>query len=319
MQNVTVDRDKYIGGSDIPIIMGLSPFKSRFDLLLEKAGLKDNDFEGNDYTEYGNKIEPLIRKFINNDQDLKFKEDKIVKGNYRYHDDGNDSKEKILLEIKSTSQIKNELECAEDLKDYKLYVVQMLKGMDLREYDDGILAIYKRPDDFRKQLGEDNVVFEDERLKYLHFRISDNQFLQVWIEEINDSCEKFLIDKEKLRENPMLTEEDLMPMDITNISNEIIKLEESIKSIKPIEEKIATLKEQLCEEMKKADIKTWETPGGIKITYVEGKESSEETIKIFNEKLFIEENPDLYEDYMIEETKKISGRKPYVKITLPKE
>ncbi len=44
--DVTIDRDKYIGGSDIPAIMGLSPFTSRWDLLLEKAGLKERDFFG---------------------------------------------------------------------------------------------------------------------------------------------------------------------------------------------------------------------------------------------------------------------------------
>ena len=38
--NVEVERYKYIGGSDIPIIMGISQFKKRFDLLLEKAHLK---------------------------------------------------------------------------------------------------------------------------------------------------------------------------------------------------------------------------------------------------------------------------------------
>ena len=47
MQAVTIDRDKYIGGSDIPIILGISHFKSRFDLLLEKAGLQENEFRSN--------------------------------------------------------------------------------------------------------------------------------------------------------------------------------------------------------------------------------------------------------------------------------
>ena len=65
MQNVKVDRDKYIGGSDIPIIMGISQFKTRFELLLEKAGLKENTFDGNEYTEYGNIMEPKIRDYIN--------------------------------------------------------------------------------------------------------------------------------------------------------------------------------------------------------------------------------------------------------------
>ena len=31
-ETVNKDREKYIGGSDIPIIMNLSPFKRRFDL-----------------------------------------------------------------------------------------------------------------------------------------------------------------------------------------------------------------------------------------------------------------------------------------------
>jgi len=53
MQNVKVDRDKYVGGSDIPIIMNISPFKTRWELLQEEAGLIKNEFTGNQYTEYG--------------------------------------------------------------------------------------------------------------------------------------------------------------------------------------------------------------------------------------------------------------------------
>ena len=64
-ETVKQDRDKYIGGSDIPVIMNLSPFKSRFDLLLEKAGYKEDAFEGNVYTKYGNTMEPKIRAAIN--------------------------------------------------------------------------------------------------------------------------------------------------------------------------------------------------------------------------------------------------------------
>ena len=42
--DVAEGRDKYIGGSDIPVIMGLSPFKTRWQLLLEKAGLEESSF-----------------------------------------------------------------------------------------------------------------------------------------------------------------------------------------------------------------------------------------------------------------------------------
>ena len=63
-KSVSEDRHLYIGGSDLPIIMGISSFKSRFDLLLEKAELKENDFDGNSYTEYGNVMEEKIREYI---------------------------------------------------------------------------------------------------------------------------------------------------------------------------------------------------------------------------------------------------------------
>ena len=61
-ETVKKDREKYIGGSDIPIIMNLSPFKSRYDLLLEKAGYKEDTFSGNIFTEYGNIMEEKIRE-----------------------------------------------------------------------------------------------------------------------------------------------------------------------------------------------------------------------------------------------------------------
>ena len=76
MQNVKVDRDKYIGGSDIPIMMNISPFKTRWELLQEKAGLVENTFDGNQYTEYGNVLEPKIRDYINESQKDKFVEGK---------------------------------------------------------------------------------------------------------------------------------------------------------------------------------------------------------------------------------------------------
>ena len=145
MQPVTIDRDKYIGGSDIPIIMGISPFKTRFDLLLEKAGLKENNFTGNEYTEYGNILEPKIRNYINFTDEINgygggFEEYKTIKGDVRCHLDGFNEHE--VLEIKTTSQIH------EDINDYKTYLVQLLFYMQTVNVEFGLLAVYERPTDF---------------------------------------------------------------------------------------------------------------------------------------------------------------------------
>lgn len=128
--SVSKDRDKYIGGSDIPIIMNLSPFKSRYDLLLEKAGYKEDTFEGNIYTEYGNKMESKIRDYLNRISDgAPFIEGKHVREaqgdeiiGVRIHTDG----ERTIaiytevLEIKTTNKI------YKFIKDYKIYLVQLL-------------------------------------------------------------------------------------------------------------------------------------------------------------------------------------------------
>jgi predicted phage-related endonuclease len=125
--SVKQDRDKYIGGSDIPIIMEISSFKSRYDLLLEKAGLKDNDFNGNVYTEYGNTMEPKIREYVNRSFKVpfRFKEGKHVREaedgepiGIRCHTDGEN--QEYILEIKTTSQI------YETVDEYKSYLVQLL-------------------------------------------------------------------------------------------------------------------------------------------------------------------------------------------------
>ena len=174
MQNVTIDRDKYIGGSDIPIIMGISPFKTRFDLLLEKAGLKENDFNGNEYTEYGNILEPKIRDYINNQCLSKkiYKEDKKIIDDIRCHVDGFNGE--TVLEIKTTSQVHDNVD------DYKIYLVQLLFYMQYMNVDKGLLAVYERPDDFNEE-------FDENRLKTYYISIDNYKEM---IEQINKAVDQ---------------------------------------------------------------------------------------------------------------------------------
>lgn len=74
--SVSVDRWRYLGGSDVPIMMNLSSFKTRWQLLQEKARITEDEFEGNAYTEYGNEMEKKIRGFVNVAFDRKFVEGK---------------------------------------------------------------------------------------------------------------------------------------------------------------------------------------------------------------------------------------------------
>ena len=299
MQAVTIDRDKYIGGSDIPIIMGISPFKTRFDLLLEKAGLKENNFEGNAYTEYGNILEPKIRDYVNQKYEFNFIETKTIVDDCRYHADGDDEEKKCMLEIKTTSQIH------ENVRDYKHYIVQLLKGMMMKDYKKGILAVYERPDDFNEE-------FDKERLNVYYVEI---ELYKDWCDEINKAVDQFRIDLVKVKENPFITEEELLPVDLTELSNKVVTLENQLTEMKKVELQVKELKTQLKAAMEKNNIKKWETPNGVKITLV--ADGEDKIIKKFNEQLFKENNLDLWDKYSEDVVQK--GKTGYVKITLPKE
>lgn len=295
--SVIKDRDKYIGGSDIGIIMDISPFKTRFDLLLEKAGLKENTFVGNEYTEYGDKLEPKIRDFINETlyQKNPFKPNCKIVGKFRGNCDGENHTS--ILEIKTTSQIH------QDVNEYKLYLVQLLKYMEIYEKGKGVLAIYNRPEDFKEE-------FDNKRLQIFVIDIDNYKDL---LKEINEAIDKFLIDLEKLKGNPFLTEEDLLPKDLTIFANSVLQLESDVIKAKKIIEKYEEEKEKLRLAMINANVRKWETPNGIKITTIDGTEDVK--INVFDEETFKKENKELFDKYQIKKTKK--GRKGSLRITLP--
>jgi len=295
--NVTLHRHKYIGGSDIPIIMGISPFKSRFDLLLEKAELKESDFDGNEYTEYGNVLEPKIRDYINSGLEDVFVEDTIIKENLRGNFDG--ISDVAVLEIKTTSQIKK------TVKGYKNYLVQLLFYMQLAEKELGLLAVYERPSDFNEE-------FDAERLTTFPIDINDYQEL---LAEINHAVESFRTDLIKIKSNPLLTEEELQSNELVSISDKLVKFELALAEYDEIKKQRDEMKEKLKALMEQEGVKKWTTNNGTQITLI--PEGVDSTVETFDEKAFKTENEEVYKKYLVEKTKK--GRKGYVKITIPKE
>lgn len=305
--SVKQDRDRFLGGSDIPIIMNLSPFKSRFDLLLEKAGYKEDSFEGNIYTEYGNKLEPKIRDHINSLREVTLS-DPFVEGKHireasddeiigvRIHTDGEN--DNAILEIKTTSQIHKSID------DYKIYLVQLLFYMVNTGKARGLLAVYERPEDLSEE-------FDPSRLQTFYINLEDYTEL---CSEISDACEKFIEDLQKVKDNPFMTEEELLPTEITDITARILAFESQLDYLKSIEKKIKDDKARLKDAMQACGVKSWTTPNGYKITLVPDGEDT--TKKIFNESKLKETDPDTYNKYL--EDTIVKGRSGYVKITAPK-
>lgn len=292
MQNVKVDRDKYIGGSDIPIIMNISPFKTRWELLQEKAGLIENDFNGNQYTEYGNALEPKIRDYINEFQKDKFVEGKDIIGDIRCHTDG--INKTTVLEIKTTSQIHHNLD------DYKYYLVQLLFYMKYTKRKKGILAIYHRPKDFNEEFYDINLITYDVDIK-------DYKDL---IEEIDLAVDDFRNDLRRIKENPFMSETDLEPVELIEKINELKEVEEELKGYDKLVEKKDYLKTEIkncMDNIGKSSIMS----DFAKITRVADTKDTE--VEVFDIERFKAENEALYEEYLKTEIKK--GKSGYLKMT----
>ena len=298
--DVTIDRDKYIGGSDIPIIMGLSTFRTRWQLLLEKAGLEQNNFGGNDYTEYGNIMEPKIREYVNETYYTNFAPHQIIDGDLRANMDGFNGE--IVLEIKTTSNF------GAGVHDYRHYLVQLLFYMEMANVDQGLLAVYERPDDF-------NTDFERDRLFVYPVLRKDYSIL---IDNISAEICRFRADLERLKENPLLTEEDLLPVELVQQSKEVLALENQLANYKALEQRYKTMKQQLFEAMQMYNIKTWKTINGVTITRVDGTQPTTKTVQEFDLDKFKAEHPGEYATYVKSVEKTTAGRSGYVKITLPK-
>lgn len=320
-ETVNKDRDKYIGGSDIPIIMELSPFKKRYDLLLEKAGYKADDFNGNEYTEYGNKMEPAIRDFINSNGDgslllpfaAGFKEGKHIREaednellGIRIHTDGEN--DNAILEIKTTSKI------YEKVDDYKIYLVQLLFYMVTAGKPYGLLAVYERPEDLSLEL-------DPKRLTLYPIRLADYADL---VEEISDNIERFLEDLQKVKDNPFITESELLPSDINDITRRILALEESIKGLKETEKEIEREKDRLLTAMESAGVFNFDTPSGYHITRVKKGEDKVTVTEVIDEEALKRDLPELFKPldaggYLVKKTSVRKGAKSYIKITAPKK
>ena len=179
----------------------------------------------------------------------------------------------------------------------------------------GYLAVYERPEDFNEE-------FDSKRLQTYRLDIEDYKDL---LEQINKAVDQFRIDLAKVKENPFITEEELIPTNLTELSNRVVALEKQLAEMKKIEVQAKEFKAQLKAAMEKNNIKKWETPNGVKITLVEDKPDETTIEKVVNEVLFRSENLELCERYELKQAEYLEdkevikkGKSGYVKITLPK-
>lgn len=313
--NVTIDRNKYVGGSDLPSILGLNGKygTSVFEFAKQKAGITPNPFTGNQFTKYGQVMEPIIRDYINASYGANYLEDTVIdrERGYRGNTDGIDKDARYpILEIKTFG---------EEL-DVGYYTPQCQFYMETFNVDKCILVGYKRPSDF--YTGVDyNLENED---SYFNFdfdknRIETHVILRdpvLW-EKIEARITPFKKGVEYLREHKEdFTEEEFNNIfygnELMALTDKVTILENSLATYKNIEKEYKDVKEQIYRIFNEKNIISLDT-GKMKITRV--APTSYDTVSIDTAKLQMD-LPDLYEQYKV--TKK-TNKKGYILITNKEE
>lgn len=309
--NVTIDRHKYVGGSDLPSILGLNQKygKSVYLFAKEKAGIIPNDFKGNEYTRYGQLMEPIIRDYINSEYNVNYLEDTIideVRG-YRANTDGIDRNAVYkILEVKTFGE----------KLDVDYYEPQCQFYMETFNVDSCILVGYKRPSDFYTGIDYDleyddfyfNTTFDENNLVIHQIKRDKDKW-----KKIETQILKFKEVVSYLKEHQDTTETEFNEMfygsELITKSNELNIVENQLSLLKDLETKSKKIKEDIYKIMEEKDIISFETEN-IKITKVLPTEY--ETVSIDPNKLK-EDYEDIYEKYKVIKSTK---RKGYVLITL---
>lgn len=281
-QNVTEHRNMFVGGSDIATILGINPYKTQYELAREKVGIVKSDFKGNEYTQYGNIMEPQIREYINMVNQTQFQPaTKVDKSrSIRSNTDGYDVENDMILEIKTHGAKPT----------VKVYEAQMQLYMAQFGCDIGWLALYKRPDNFDAE-------FDSDRLKIEVVNRDDE-----YVSKIMEAIETFWIRCEFLKENPEATETDFYNFgqdEVALIANQVSKLELQLAQMKDIENKYKELKNRLYDAMEQYDVKKFETDH-VTITRILPSER-----KSIDSKRLKEERPDVAAEY--EKVSKVAG------------
>lgn len=306
--DVSVDRHLWIGGSDIPTLMGKSTFGDIHSLTVGKFGSivgvpqEEKHYMGK-YIEYGNVMEPKIRKWWNRNHGFKFVEacaeweEKGLRANV----DGYDFGRKELLEIKTYG----------DTPRFEEYNMQCQFYMYIFGLKKCTLLMYKRTKDEKNPMEEFQLRFDSSKLEVheLKFDPKFNKNMLSAIHKYNSVAQRFVddpsIDPAEL--NNLMVDESLRN-EIVAQSNEMARLDALIETHKAVADEYNNMKKALTKKMEEHGVFSLETDE-YKFSYIDEAVSSS-----FDKKRFEAENPELVLKYQKE-----TRRKGYIRVSKVKK
>lgn len=179
------ERNQGIGGSDIAIILGLSKYKTPYQLFLEKKGLSAKQDEGDSELMYwGNRLEPVIREefALRNQVEVETPETLVhpFKSHLRANIDGYIPEWDSVLEIKCSSiMMAKEWGVTETDAIPLFYLTQVAHYVNIANAKDACIAVLVGGNDYREYK-----YFRNEKLESLVEKAADD----FWFAVQNDNA-----------------------------------------------------------------------------------------------------------------------------------
>ena len=305
--SVKDDRDKYIGGSDLPKVNNPT---SAERLIFEKTH-EQKDFTSI-YTEFGNIAEPLIRAYVSEN----FYEGESIepsttiieregKLGYRGNLDGDNTIREEVIEIKTLGEnyYGDPSALAKKIEDYR---IQVGYYMMLKEYHTAKIFIFKRPNILLgkpfdkwtvKELHDRQIEIEEFIMKEMEQRLNSADVYDNTILAPSFSKKITLLDEVKRRiELIDKAFEKHQTVKETATDNDDEPLLQEFKELDEMEKNIAQRKKEILEHfMEKYQSNEQFQIGDDNFFYTAEKES---TRKSFDSSRFSKDNPELYQQYV---------------------
>jgi predicted phage-related endonuclease len=155
-QQIIVKSGEYLGASEVNVIMN-QKYRSIYNLAQEKVGIIPKKDVDNQFTRYGQEIEPYIINHIEK-QGYIFNVEKKRCHDYKFSGivDGIDKEKEVILEVKTYF----------NNPDFESYVNQIHVYFHIWNYKKAILAIYQKDDKFDyKNIEIYNILKDNERIE----------------------------------------------------------------------------------------------------------------------------------------------------------
>lgn len=228
------NRISYIGGSDFSTVLDINPFRKRIELVLEKAGVIVNNFEGNEATRRGELLEDIVIEMFEEKTGLKV----------------TDKQAEFEMKIEDCIDLKCHLDGI--TSDNAVFEAKTT-DVKSKTWKDGIPLYYKAQLEFNCKLSKKEKAYiavafcdENEIVKFEHFEyiptISDEEF-ETTCKIFTKDVEKYksfgivnngILVKEKEDLNKLIEDLEEIDAKISNIKKEIKPLEEEKKKIESI-------------------------------------------------------------------------------------